>query len=321
MKLDPIWRRLAVIAPVYATLVFAAGYLALRALAPDPSPQPAAAPHGQAPRAEKAMAAPGEAPTAEATPQDGAGWAARARSYAAAGRFAEAAAAFRQAVDLLPGDADLLVDYADALAAGNNGDLRGEPERLLRRALVIDPGHVKGLALAGTEAFKRGEHRLALRYWKQALASAPADSGFVPMLQGSIADAESRLQARPASHPPVAAAGRAVIGGRVSLDAALQDQVGADDTVFVAVRAADTGKMPLAALRTRVRELPIDFAFDDEAAMSPGHRLSDHARLVVVARVSRGGDATVRPGDYEGVSEDVAPGRRDIRIVIDRVRP
>lgn len=317
MKLDPPRCRLVVIIPLYAALVFAAGYLALRGLAPNPSPSAAVAPHGQAPHADKAMAAPAVDPD----PQDGAGWAARARTDAAAGRFSDAAAAFRQAAERLPGDADLLVDYADALAAGNRGELSGEPERLLRRALAINPGHVKGLALAGSEAFRRGDYRMALRYWKQALASAPADSGFVPMLRQSVADAESRLQAQPAPHPPVAAGGRAVISGRVTLDAALQDTVGPEAIVFVAVRAADAGRMPLAALRTRVRELPIDFSFDDEATMSPGRRLSDHPRLVVVARVSRSGDAGVGPGDLEGRSDDIAPGSRDVRIAIDRIRP
>lgn len=249
-------------------------------------------------------------------PADGEGWAMLGRSHAALNRFAEAATAFERAMTLLADDANLLVDYADALAASRNGDLRGEPEKLIRRALSLDPGHVKGLALAGTAAFNRQDFKAAVGHWQRALAVVPPDSGFVPTLRNGIADAESRLR------KPAAARQGVVIGGKVSLDPALRDQVGPDDTVFVLVRAADGGKMPLAALRTTVRELPADFAFNDDAAMVPGgRRLSDYPRLLVVARLSRSGEATPRPGDYEGEAGPVAPGRGDVRVSIKRPLP
>lgn len=50
------------------------------------------------------------------TPDDGAGWAMLARSYATLGRFEPAARAYAQAAKRMPNDAGLLADYADALA-------------------------------------------------------------------------------------------------------------------------------------------------------------------------------------------------------------
>jgi len=44
------------------------------------------------------------------------------------------------------------------------------------------------------------------------------------------------------------------------------------------------------------------------------------ARVVVAARVAKGGDATPRSGDLEGASAPVAADARDVKVVIDRVR-
>lgn len=183
-----------------AALTFAALYFFLtstRATPPRPpaghgpvSPQ-AAAPHG-APGEMDAMVAK-LAERLAADPDDGEGWAMLGRSYVAQERFAEAARAFERAAALLPRNADLLVDYADVLARERQGDLRGEPAQLVRRALQIDPKHLKGLALAGTEAFRRGDFGTAIGYWKTALAAAPPDSGFIPVLRSGIADADKRL--------------------------------------------------------------------------------------------------------------------------------
>lgn len=289
-------------------------YLLLQTPNPDPAPPPPpAAPHGEAGAMEGQVAA--LAARLQENPGDGDGWAMLGRSYAALGRFTEAVGAFSRAAGLLPKNPDVLVDYADALAAGSKGDLKGEPERLLKQALKLDPRHVKGLALAGTAAFNRGDYKSALGHWKRGLDAAPADSGFVPTLNAGIADAEARL-GKPAT------LGKAtVLGGRVTLDPSLRDKVGPDDAVFVMVRAADGGRMPLAALRTTVGALPADFAFDDEASMTPGRRLSDQPRLVVVARVSKSGEATPRPGDFEGQGESVAPGTANLNITIGRALP
>lgn len=314
MKINSPFVGLAALIGACAALSLAAFYFFLPAPSAAPEPPPAVGSHAGTDDMESRVAA--LASRLQEHPEDGEGWAMLARSQAAMNRFAEAASAFRRAVELRPGDANLLADYADVLAVRGNGDLRGEPAELIRRALAIEPQHVKALALAGTEAFNRSDFATAIKLWKNALAVAPADSGFLPSLRGGIADAEAQL-----GRSPAPAASGAVVAGRVSLAPALRGKVGPDDTVFVLVRAADGGKMPLAALRTRVRDLPADFAFTDEATMLPGQRLSDQPRLVVLARLSRSGDAVPQAGDYESEGQAVAPGTRNARLLISRPRP
>jgi cytochrome c-type biogenesis protein CcmH len=43
-------------------------------------------------------------------------------------------------------------------------------------------------------------------------------------------------------------------------------------------------------------------------------------RVVVAARVAKGGDATARAGDLEGASAPVAADASGVTVVIDRVR-
>ena len=75
---------------------------------------------------------------------------------------------------------------------------------------------------------------------------------------------------------------------------------------------------PLAALRFTGSELPLDFSFDGATMMMGDTPVPE--RVVVAARVAKGGDATARAGDLEGASEPVSVDAAGVRLVIDRVR-
>ncbi|MDX1376542.1 MAG: hypothetical protein R3357_13310, partial [Burkholderiales bacterium] len=118
---------------------------------------------------------------------------------------------------------------------------------------------------------------------------------------------------------PAAEAGAEAVQGIVMLDAALAANVSPDDTVFVLARPADGARMPLAVQRIAVRDLPYAFRLDDSMAMAPSARLSQHARVVVTARVSKSGTAAPAKGDLEGASAPVAPGTSGVQITISEV--
>src|ERR1700693_5568938 len=87
-------------------------------------------------------------------PDDADGWILLAHSYQALERFAEAADAYAHADALIPNNASLLADYADALAMAQGRRLDGAPAALIQRALAIDPKHKKALSLAATVALE-----------------------------------------------------------------------------------------------------------------------------------------------------------------------
>lgn len=266
-------------------------------------------------------------------PNDAEGWVMLARSYNALGRFPEAAAAFGRAASLIPDNSQLLADYADTLAMAQGRRLAGEPEKIIQRALALDPKNMKAWALSGSAAFERKDFRKAAADWRKILELVPPESDVAARIRTSIAEAEANagggsvaataLPAAPAAtaQAKTAAAGKVSVGGTVSLDAALRSKVADGDTVFVFARAASGPRMPLAIKRMTVRDLPAKFTLDDSMAMSGGMKLSDVKQVIVGARVSKSGDALPKPGDLEGYSEPVSPGADNLRVTISKAVP
>ena len=251
-------------------------------------------------------------------PEDAEGWAMLGRSYAVLDRYAEAAVAYANAVKRSEPDAQLLADYADALAMAQGRNLRGEPERLIAQALKVDPRNVKALLLAGTVAFQDKKFKDAIAYWERILKVVPPDSDIADSARDSIADARA-LAGMPKAPPPAkpdAAAVAATVSGTVRLSPGIAAKASPDDTVFIFARPAEGPRMPLAVMRKRVRDLPTAFTLDDSMAMTPAAKLSNHAQVVVGARVSRSGNPAVQPGDLEGLSTQVRPGATGIAVVI-----
>jgi cytochrome c-type biogenesis protein CcmH len=246
------------------------------------------------------------------------GWMLLARSYAAFGRFKESADAYATAVKLRPGDAQLLADYADALGMSLGRKLGGEPEKLVLRALEIDPRNLKALALAGSAAFERKEYMGAAGYWERMLPLVPADSDDARSIRANVDEARALEKGAP---PPAqaAAAPKAGLRGEVKLAPALAGNAAPTDTVFIFARAVQGPPMPLAVLRKQVRDLPVQFVLDDSMAMAPGASLSGSPQVIVGARISKSGTPTPQPGDLQGLSAPVANDASGVSIVIDSV--
>ncbi len=274
------------------------------------------------------------------SPDDAHGWVMLARSYTALGRWDPAAQAYAQAAKLVPNDAGLLADYADALAKARGRKLDGEPFEIVKRALEADPNHVKSLALAGSAEFERKSYAAAVGYWERIVPLVDADSEFGRSIQRSIGQARDlgklpsrRAAVAPAatsrSKPPAAAAAApttsaipsaAAITGTARLAPALASQVAPGDALFIFARAAEGARTTLAVVRVRAGHLPYEFRLDDSQALTPDARLSVQGSVVVTARISKSGNAIAKPGDLQGSSKPVAPGATGLELVIDQVR-
>ena len=335
-----VGRRLLLATLLFTLVVGGGGYAVfgdLSAALNPPRQNMAAGAEGQAPSPEEIAAMVGRlADRLKERPDDAQGWSMLARSYLVLGRLEEAAQASARALQLQPDSPQALADHADVLAMKNGRTLEGEPMRLIERALQIDPDHLKSLALAGAAAFDRGDMARAARLWDRVALLGPPGSEVVQQARDGATEAR-RLAAQAAaggvaasapgpqaSTTPAAAAAAARVTGRIDLAPALKAQARPDDTVYVFARNADSAggnRMPLAILRAQVKDLPLPFVLDDSHAMGPGMGLSTAKRVVVGARVSRGGQATPQPGDLEGLSAPVDVGARDVRVEISRVLP
>jgi cytochrome c-type biogenesis protein CcmH len=257
----------------------------------------------------------------EKAPDDPDGWRVLGRSYSVMGRYPEAARAYERAVALVPADAGLLADYADALAMAQGQSMAGKPLEIVNRALAIDADQWKALALAGTAAMERKDYTRAIAYWERLRKVLPPGSGMEQSVDASIAEARSLAGAKPAPKPKARAAAAAAVSGRVNLAPGLAARAAPTDTVFIFARAASGPPMPLAVLRKQVRDLPLEFTLDDTMAMAPNLKLSDFTEVIIGARVSRSGSATTQSGDLRGQSKPVKVGTTGIDIVIDTAVP
>jgi len=279
-------------------------------------------------------------------PENPEGWVMLAHTYYALKRMPEAVRAYEQAVKRQPDNANLLADYADALAATQNS-IQGRPLELVERALKVDPTQWKALALAGTAAFDRKDFKLAVGYWEKLRTTLPPNSEILRSVESSIAEAKAAGGIQTAAAQPDAAtansapsrtsatiadgaasvssrpatSSRASITGTINLSAALSSRTAPTDTVYVFARAAQGPKMPLAILRKQVKDLPAKFALDDSMAMMPEMKLSNFDEVIVGARISKSGSATPQSGDLEGYSGPVKLGANSVDVIIDRTRP
>jgi cytochrome c-type biogenesis protein CcmH len=125
-----------------------------------------------------------------------------------------------------------------------------------------------------------------------------------------------------ATAKPIGQAGLSLaISGTVTIAPSLAGKGSATDTLFVFARETNGPPMPVAIMRATKKDLPFTFRLDDSTSMMPSRKLSDVAMVVIVARLSKSGQAMPQSGDLEGMSQPVKPGADGITIVIDRERP
>ena len=84
----------------------------------------------------------------KADPSDPQGWVLLGRSWSALQRYQESADAYAEAAKRLPGNADVLADWADALAMAQGRRLAGRPTEVINEALAANP-LITVLAFAG----------------------------------------------------------------------------------------------------------------------------------------------------------------------------
>lgn len=265
----------------------------------------------------------------EQNPTDGVGWALLARAYVELGRHPEAVQVYEKAMQLIPNDAQLLADYADALGVLNGRKLEGRPEQLIQQALKADPRNVKALMLAGTVAYNHKEFSQAASYWEEARANLPpgTDPEAIQEIMNGIAEAKELgggRQAAAVQKPAVSAKPAAeprIIRGQVRLAPSFAEKGSPSDTLFVFAREQNGPPMPVSIVRATKRDLPFTFQLDDSTSPMPSRKLSDVGTVVIVARLSKSGEAMPKSGDLQGQSEPLTPGVNEVTVVIDREVP
>jgi cytochrome c-type biogenesis protein CcmH len=267
----------------------------------------------------------------EQNPDNPEGWAMLARSYTSMGRWDEAERAYARIGPDLNRSAELMAEFAEMLVQKNNG-FDDRSRDLIGKALRLEPNNMLALYLGGGDAFSGEQYAQAAALWERLLPQLEPGSDDARMVEANLAKARERGGVRPGVAKPAEKIAKGVakepakasaksVSGRVELAPALKAKANPDDVVFIFARAVNGPRMPLAALRARFADLPMDFMLDDSQAVMPGATISSVEQVRVEVRVSKSGQAMPGKGDLTGKSEAVKPGAKGLRIVIDQIDP
>lgn len=255
----------------------------------------------------------------EQEPGNQQGWVMLARSYKAMGRLPEAVKAYERAGSLVEGNADLLLDYADTLAASIGG-FDDKVRSLITQALKLDPKHPQGLWLRGTAAYDAKRYGEAIADWEALLALLPPDSEEAGVLQANIAEVRALQTNGKVGTGKTAVPTGNFVKGHVVLAPALAGKLPADALLMVVARPADGSRMPVAVSRQPLGKFPMDFTLDERHVLDPTRPLSSFPELSIEARISASGQATPQAGDLYGPAQTVKLGTAKLALELSRIR-
>lgn len=257
----------------------------------------------------------------KANPDDSKGWVTLARSYKSLGRFDEAAEAYSHAGSVVDSDPSLLADYAETLVQMNGGNFEGKPDQLISRALKIDPDAPLALFLAGAAATDRNDFAAVVTHWGRLLPQLEPGTEDALSIGAAVDKAREIVKQSGGKPFKPAAASAETISGEVSLSGKLIAQAKPEDLLFVFARSGEGSRMPLAAMKAKVADLPLSFRFDDSMALQGGKKISEFKTVSVEARIAKAGTAQSSSGDLFGSLNGIKPGSKNLKLVIDKVQP
>ncbi len=109
--------------------------------------------------------------------------------------FKGAAESFRRATVAAPASADAWADYADALAAANDGDLV-KGSAALDKALKLNPRHIKALWLRASLQLQQRNYAAAAKTWQMVLALVPPKSSDARIIRANLEEAKALAEGK-----------------------------------------------------------------------------------------------------------------------------
>ncbi|HPV22555.1 MAG TPA: c-type cytochrome biogenesis protein CcmI [Casimicrobium sp.] len=267
-------------------------------------------------------------------PNDAKGWLLLARAKSSVGRFADALKAYEKAAALLPNEADVWADYADAAAGLSQGDMKGKPLELINKSLALDPKNPKALLLRGTYEIQSGELAAAEKTFTLAKTVSEPNSGFTQIADNALQDIRSRTSGTGAAAPAAPAAPTnaaasnagaplATLALTLSPEARKAAEANTAAAVFLIVRAAGAERgPPLAAKKLTAGELDKPVTLTANDGMIGGAGLKAGADVTIQARLSLAGQPMAAAGDWQSARINAKLPASELKLAIsESVKP
>ena len=222
-------------------------------------------------------------------PNDAKVWTMLGLSYFELDKVKESLEAYEKAYQLTPNNSKLLVEYASTLISVNDNQFSDRPVALIKQALEIDANAPDALYLAGMFAISMQDFTLAKGLWNKALSVLPEGGDDHQALLGLL-DELRRAESGQVSNT-------------VTVNVLLSDQIlatrSAEDYLMIYVKAAKGRPMPIAIQKLKLRDFNGQIVLSDMNSVMPTKLLSEHDKVLVVARLSRTGGAMKQADDIQ----------------------
>ena len=251
----------------------------------------------------------------EESPNDVEGWRLLAASYMQVGRYDDGRAAYARVWALTPRpDDELKIAYAESQILTDRASLTADAGRLIEEVLASRPNDPKALWYGGHVALELGRDDDVRARWSRLLTmNIPEEVTRVVRMQLAELDAAAAQSAQPS----------APVGPEIKVSVTLGEgrvvsALGPNAQLFIIARAPEGGP-PIAVIRQPPSALPGEFSLSDANSMIAGRSLAAYPEITVIARLSRSGQPTAQPGDWEAQAVVRPNGGATVALVIDQV--
>jgi len=261
----------------------------------------------------------------ESNPKDSEAWYNLGQTYVALGGFDEAVAAFTQVINIEGEHADVLGAIAQALYYKNNQKISEQVQKYIDKALALDINDPSTNILLGMHNFIGENYQEAIAYWQRVINSSSQGVN-IAALKEAVAEANNRLgnaSAKSASsmggsstsNPTDEA--QSIAGPQLKVSVSLSDELteqlakGEDRVVFIYAVPTNGQRMPLAAVKMKISDLPTVIVLNNSQAMSPTNNLGSVEKAHVYAIVSMQGGVGIKPGDFKAEALGVDVNRSE----------
>jgi len=254
----------------------------------------------------------------EKEPENSKAWYSLGQALVGVGGFDGALKAFDRVIKIDGEHADLYGAKAQASYYQNKQKITPQVQQFIDKALTLDAKDPSTNILLGMDLFMNKQYQQAISRWQMVIEDNRPNVN-INALKGAITEAKNRL----ALSGGVSNQTAATNGPQLSLTVSVSDDIlaelekGQDKIVFIYATATQGSRMPLAALKVKASDLPLDVVLNDASAMTPQAKLSDVEQVNLYAIISADGGVGIKPGDFKAELKNISVSEtRSIALVV-----
>ncbi|MGB1199028.1 MAG: c-type cytochrome biogenesis protein CcmI [Thalassotalea sp.] len=221
-------------------------------------------------------------------------------------QFDQAQEAFDRVIEIEGEKADIFGAKAQASYYKSQQKITPQVQAFIDKALALDAKDPSTNILLGMHSFLAKRFEAAIGYW-QIVVDDNRNNVNSDALQQAINEAKSRLSLSQNPANEAAMENDIKLNAVVSLSNEIEQELalGEDKTVFIYAIPTNGARMPLAAIKVKASDLPLEVTLTDANAMTPQAKLSNASEVHLFAIVSADGGAGIKPGDFKAEVKNV----------------